>query len=264
MASDASPAAVMASLASLPGVELVPGDVTDADSLRALLEGCSACLACHGARRTRKVSDLWQDATLDPAHSKNVNYLGVSNLIAAARGSSSCTHLIRVTGKGETPWALPSVLINGLGSMAKGFSATARYLRHLATAQWGARSAPRPRLPLRAASPASLSAPPLPPDPLPVHSPSHFLDSPSLQRGTTRVSSSCAAVSSTIRSYGRALWASLMSCPRPPSLSPTTVAPATCSCGPKSELRSPAAPGRRRGLLSADWLATDWLGHSAF
>ena len=116
------------------------------------------------------------------------------------------------------------------------------------------------RLPLRASSPTSLPAP----DPLPVHSPSHSLDSPSLQRGTTRVSSSCAAVSSTIRSYGRALWASLMSCPRPPSHSPTTVAPATCSCGPKPELLSPAAPGRRRGLLSADWLATDWLGHSAF
>lgn len=53
---------VAASLAAMPGVESVQGDVNDAASVRLLLQGCSACLAVHGAGRKRKLSDLWLDA----------------------------------------------------------------------------------------------------------------------------------------------------------------------------------------------------------
>ena len=101
----ADPASVLAYLASLPDVTLVKGDVTDKDSLAALLKGASACLALHGARRTRKLTDLlpWVDPTSDPAHAKNVNYEGVRNILEAAKASGTCRRVVRLTGKGETP-----------------------------------------------------------------------------------------------------------------------------------------------------------------
>jgi NAD(P)-dependent dehydrogenase (short-subunit alcohol dehydrogenase family) len=116
---------VYAWYASSPsGIERVVGDVTDRDSLETLLEGCSAVLALHGARRTRKLKDFlpWADPTLDPEHAKNINYEGVRNLIAAARASKLCKRIVRITGKGETPWSIFSILINGLGSMAKAWN----------------------------------------------------------------------------------------------------------------------------------------------
>ena len=119
---DADTAAVAAWLAALPGVETVRGDVTDRASCDALLSGCVACLALHGARRTRKLSDLWSDPEADPGHAKRVNYQGVANLIGAARASGTCKRIVRLTGKGETPWSIFSILINGLGSMAKAWN----------------------------------------------------------------------------------------------------------------------------------------------
>lgn len=121
-AKDAEPAAVTAWLSTLPGVELVRGDVTDAQSLDALLKGCVACLALHGARRTSKISDLWKDPTNEPTHSAQVNFRGIANLIMAAKSSGTCKRIVRITGKGESPWSLPSILINGLGSMAKAYN----------------------------------------------------------------------------------------------------------------------------------------------
>ena len=119
---DAEPAAVAAWLATMPGVLPVKGDVTNRESVDELLRGCSACLALHGARRSRKLSDLWSDPTTDPKHSKNVNYEGIRNLIEAAQASETCRRLVRITGKGETPWSIFSILINGLGSMAKAWN----------------------------------------------------------------------------------------------------------------------------------------------
>jgi hypothetical protein len=100
-----SPAAVAARLTSLPGVETVKGDVTSTDSCNELLTGCSAVLAVHGARRTRKLQDLWRDPSDDPSHAKQINYNGVANLIAAAKASGTCRRIVRITGKGETPCA---------------------------------------------------------------------------------------------------------------------------------------------------------------
>jgi hypothetical protein len=46
----------------------------------------------------------------------------MSNLIDAAKASGTCKRIVRITGKGETPWSAPSILINGLGSMAKAYN----------------------------------------------------------------------------------------------------------------------------------------------
>ena len=119
---DAAPADVAAYLASLPGVETVKGDVTDEAACTKLLDGCAACLAMHGARRTRKLSDLWSNPEAQPTHPKQINYQGVANLIAAAKASGTCKRIVRLTGKGETPWSIFSILINGLGSMAKAWN----------------------------------------------------------------------------------------------------------------------------------------------
>jgi len=120
---DSDTESVAAWYASNPaGVEKVKGDVTDRKSLDDLLAGCSAVLAVHGATRTRKLSDFWSDPEDDPQHSKYVNYEGVRNLINAARASGCCKRILRLTGKGETPYTFPSVLINGFGSMAKAWN----------------------------------------------------------------------------------------------------------------------------------------------
>ena len=121
-AKDAEPAAVAAYLASQPGVEVLKGDVTDRADVDKLLSGSSACLALHGARRMRRIQDLWRDPSNEPTHSKAINRDGVGNLIDAAKASGSCKRIVRITGKGETPWSIPSILINALGSMAKAYN----------------------------------------------------------------------------------------------------------------------------------------------
>ena len=100
-AADATGAEVAAWLGAMPGVELVRGDVTDPQSLATLLQGTSAVLAMHGAGRTRKLSDLWRDATLEESHAKQVNYEGVRHILDAARASATCKRVVRITGKGE-------------------------------------------------------------------------------------------------------------------------------------------------------------------
>ncbi|KAL3893558.1 MAG: hypothetical protein SGPRY_014149, partial [Prymnesium sp.] len=99
------PGSVPSSVSSLSEVELVRGDVTDPASLDELMEGCIACLALHGAHRTRKLSDLWSNPVDEPTHSAQVNYQGVANLIASAKASGACNRIVRITGKGETPWS---------------------------------------------------------------------------------------------------------------------------------------------------------------
>ena len=123
IADDASSEAVAAYLAGLQGVCMVKGEVTDPASVEALLEGCVAVLALHGARRMRKLRDLlpWADPTTEPGHSKQVNFEGVRNIIEAAE-ATGCRRVVRITGKGESPWSIFSILINGLGSLAKAWN----------------------------------------------------------------------------------------------------------------------------------------------
>eukprot|EP00930_Biecheleria_cincta_P006807 TRINITY_DN107888_c0_g1_i1.p1 TRINITY_DN107888_c0_g1~~TRINITY_DN107888_c0_g1_i1.p1 ORF type:complete len:320 (+),score=47.48 TRINITY_DN107888_c0_g1_i1:56-1015(+) len=123
-ATTASPAQVAAWLATLDGVDVVPGDVNNPERVKSLLRGCSACLAMHGARRATKLTDLlpWVDETKEWTHSKRVNYEGVQHIIDGARASGTCKRIVRITGKGESPWSIFSILINGLGSMAKAWN----------------------------------------------------------------------------------------------------------------------------------------------
>ena len=66
-----------------PSVELLMG----ASSTRAPCgagKGCDAVLALHGATRRRRLADLWEDATADPNHARNVNCDAVDRLAREA------------------------------------------------------------------------------------------------------------------------------------------------------------------------------------
>jgi len=111
-----------------PGlVEFVTnGDVTDEAKVRELLTGCSHCLAMHGATRRSKWYELLTAASGseddDSSHAKQVNYNSMKTFCRVAKETGSCRQIVRITGKGEEPWSVFSVLINGLGSMAKGWN----------------------------------------------------------------------------------------------------------------------------------------------
>ena len=49
-------------------------------------------------------------AEADPTHSKLINYEGVRTIIQAAQASGTCGRVVRITGKGETPWFIFSIL----------------------------------------------------------------------------------------------------------------------------------------------------------
>lgn len=118
---------VAAFLQSLPGVEMVPGDIGDVDSLRRLVEGCDACIAAHGPSAPKPFlrslilpSVFFPDSA--PNHPKQVNYQGIKNLIKVMEESTTCKKIVRITGKGETPWSIFSILINALGGLAKAWN----------------------------------------------------------------------------------------------------------------------------------------------
>ena len=112
-------------LSKLPGVELISGDINDRQSLVRLVEGTTACLALHGPSMPkpffRALIPLWYPET-DPQHPKQINFIGIQKLLSVMTESSTCKHLVRITGKGETPWSIFSILINALGGIAKGWN----------------------------------------------------------------------------------------------------------------------------------------------
>ena len=62
------------------------GDVTDSTSVHAAMNGCNKCIACFGAARIARLSDLWTNPSLhDPSHPRAVNYQGVVNLVQVRR-----------------------------------------------------------------------------------------------------------------------------------------------------------------------------------
>ena len=116
---------IAAFLSTLPGVEMIQGDVGNVESLKELLKDCTACLALFGATAPKP----WFKALIPfaypeskPTHPKQVNYIGVQNLIAAIEASDTCKRLVRITGKGEEPFSFFSILINLLGGMAKAWN----------------------------------------------------------------------------------------------------------------------------------------------
>jgi hypothetical protein len=96
-----------------------------------LVEGTSACLALHGATAPKPffkalIPLLFPET--DAQHPKQINYVGIQNLLSVMTESSTCKHLVRITGKGETPWSIFSILINALGGIAKGWNYEGEHL----------------------------------------------------------------------------------------------------------------------------------------
>jgi hypothetical protein len=113
-------------------VTVVRGELSDASGSSAdqpskamveLLTDCTHCVACYGATRKTKLSDFWDPSIedTDPTHAKQINYQSMKALLAACK-ETGCSQILRITGKGEDPTSFFSVLINGLGSFAKGWN----------------------------------------------------------------------------------------------------------------------------------------------
>jgi nucleoside-diphosphate-sugar epimerase len=119
----ASSSAVASYLSQLPHVTMVYGDATNLQSCHDLVVGCDAILALHGPLRPPPLQSVFRRlAETHPAHSRSVNYVAVQNIIAACKASQTCKRIVRVTGKGEQPTQIFTVLINMLGHMAKGWN----------------------------------------------------------------------------------------------------------------------------------------------
>jgi NAD(P)-dependent dehydrogenase (short-subunit alcohol dehydrogenase family) len=126
-------AEVAAFLSTLPNVEFVMGDINDDQALARLVRDTDACLALHGAGPPKPpLRSLLLPALLfpetDPTHAKQVNYVGIERLLKAMTASPRCRHLVRITGNGETPWSIFSILINAFGGMAKAWNYEAEQL----------------------------------------------------------------------------------------------------------------------------------------
>lgn len=117
--------AILSHLETLPGVEFITGDINDEQSLSLLIDGTTTCFALHGARAPKPFIKaffpFWYKET-DPQHPKQINYIGIQKLLKCMSDSPTCKHLVRITGKGETPWSIFSILINTLGGIAKGWN----------------------------------------------------------------------------------------------------------------------------------------------
>lgn len=92
------------------------------------LEGCGSVVACYGATRTTKFTDLFSSPEdIDPNHSKQINYRSMIALVIACKAvnqkdGKKIGHIVRITGKGEEPTSIFTVLLNGLGSFAKAWN----------------------------------------------------------------------------------------------------------------------------------------------
>jgi hypothetical protein len=106
-------------------IEFVRGDVSDIESLRSLVSGCDTCLALFGPTVPKPffkaLFPFWYTES-DPQHPYNVNYNGMKNLIAVLLQENPSIRLVRITGKGEDPWSIFSILINAFGGIAKGWN----------------------------------------------------------------------------------------------------------------------------------------------
>lgn len=86
-------------LANDSGIEVVVGDVTDAQAVNGAVKGVVAVVDVHGVapKRFSRFSDLWQDPQADSSHPAMVNYGGVKNIVAACQ-EHNVKHLVRLTG----------------------------------------------------------------------------------------------------------------------------------------------------------------------
>jgi hypothetical protein len=102
------------------------------------LEGCGGVVACYGATRRTKLSDLFRNPEdTDPTHAKQINYRSMIALVAACKAINKnansdnndansnkikIKHIVRITGKGEDPNGFFSILLNGLGAYCKAWN----------------------------------------------------------------------------------------------------------------------------------------------
>jgi len=119
-------AKVAASLASLKGVTMVKGDVTKKASIANLIEGCDAVLCLQGPSKPNPIASLlpFLSNPNAPSHPRMTNFVGMQNVIQAVQEQKNptCKRIVRVTGKGEQPFSVFTILINMLGFMAKAWN----------------------------------------------------------------------------------------------------------------------------------------------
>lgn len=118
--------------------------VAPSAELLACLEGCEGVVACYGATRRTKLSDLFRNPEdIDPIHAKQINYRSMIALVAACKrinqnansnidnndsnkinnnNKIKIKHIVRITGKGEDPNGFFSILLNGLGAYCKAWN----------------------------------------------------------------------------------------------------------------------------------------------
>jgi len=118
---------IAAYLSTLPNVEMVVGDVTQRETIDELLQGCHAVLSLQGASQPNPpIKSLFPflnpENGDDPTHPKMVNYVGVQNIIDASKDNGKIQRIVRITGKGESPYNFFSILINLFGRIAKGWN----------------------------------------------------------------------------------------------------------------------------------------------
>lgn len=105
----------------LPNIQIVNGDINDKNSLIELLKDCDTCLSLQGSNRISKLTDIIFNAKKILSHPINVNYYGIKNLLYAANKTNT-KHIIRISGNGENPWKLITIIMNTLGSMCKAWN----------------------------------------------------------------------------------------------------------------------------------------------
>ena len=111
-----------------PGtVELTRGDVTELGpegdaALAAAIAGCTQVVACFGAQRLSKITDILgvgSPETNDATHPAAVNHRGVARLAALAASAGTVRRFVRVTGMsvGYHPGNFVAVALNAVLSM---------------------------------------------------------------------------------------------------------------------------------------------------
>jgi len=101
-------------------IEIINGNINDLNSIVKLLTNTDTCISLQGSNRKSKLFDIIRYNN-DLSHPIYVNYIGIRNIIEAAKITNT-KHIIRITGNGENPWSLTSIIINLLGSMSKAWN----------------------------------------------------------------------------------------------------------------------------------------------
>ena len=104
----------------LPNIQIVNGDINNLDSLIYLLKDCDTCLSLQGTNRITRFTDIFNIKKV-LSHPININYYGIKNLLYAANITNT-KHIIRISGNGENPWKLITIIMNTFGSMNKAWN----------------------------------------------------------------------------------------------------------------------------------------------